>query len=217
MPPYSTKQHAYLWCRINTGLTSHQQANVYFTMPLISHPPEPGWHRAPDEKTSKRMPAFVKLKLHQGTKQKKNTLLSAHWALFPNTQWERCGYFILFWFGGLWWDLKCMSRQWCQLLWGISHPNLSKVRDFYKLWWLVDDESRHVTDWQFHRPAKTLIQEEWREARPWINPMTVGFTTIETHKGIVQNFHLSLSFTLMYTVLDCCSVTLIVLPVRWSC
>lgn len=148
---------------------------------------------------------------------RKNTLLSAHWALFPNTQSERCGYFILFWFGGLWWDPKCMSRQWCQLLWGISHPNLSKVRDFYKLWWLVDDEPGHVTDWQFHRPAKTLIQEEWRGERPWINPLTVSFTTIETHKGIVQNFHLSLSFTLMYTVSGCCSVTLILLPVRWSC
>lgn len=130
--------------------------------------------------------------LHQGTNQEKKRILLIH-----DTQWMQCGHFILFWFWGFWWDLKYMLRQWCQLLRGISHPNLSELMDFYKLWWLVDDESRPVADRQFRHPAKTLIQEEWWKVQQRINPVTVTFITVETHKSLIQIFHLRIRFTVV--------------------
>lgn len=60
----------------------------------------------------------------------------------------------------------------------------------------MDDESRHVADWQLHRPAKALIQEEWWEARPSINPASVSFIITGTHKSTLHNynFHYKLPF-----------------------
>lgn len=48
------------------------------------------------------------------------------------------------------------SACWCKPPWGISLPNLSEVRASRELWWLADDKSRHVVDWQIHRPAKNF-------------------------------------------------------------
>lgn len=169
MPPYSMKQHAYLWCRINTAPkcpTSGQTSKPHNATHL---PPFSALMARSTEWRCVRGNARLfqnQTELNQGTNHKK---IPFNLPSGPSSQMLRVSCvaisscFDVEAPDGIW------SACWCKPLWGISHPNLSEVRASRQLWWLVDDEFRHVADWQIHRLAiKTLIQEEWQ-----INPRIV--------------------------------------------
>lgn len=163
MPLHFTKQHAYLWCRINTALASHQQANVYWTSPCHSSPtlkrpdgtePQTKWR---DVKGN----ASLCQTLHCESKVQTRKIYSL---IYPKEDWSLKHAL------GVWpchpvsvlkdlHCIKCMLRQWCPLLWCISHPKLLEVRDFVKTlmirgwcvqtcWWLTASPPS-----QYHNPG----------------------------------------------------------------